>query len=389
VAGNPARRTGLATMRVLLLGATGVAGRRAASELVRSERADAVTFAATTTSKVENLAAFLGGRNGRVSARTVDATDPRVMTAAAGDHDVVASCAGPAYDTEAHVVRACIDAGTPYVSLCDDHASAAAAFALGKRAEEAGVTIVSGCGLSPGITNLLVALAADGLDGVEEIEIAVAYSLTDSGGGSLLSQLLHGLGDSDAPYVSEYRRVAGRAGELPRPVYFPEPVGWVETFTSGHPEGITAPRVYSDLRAMRFRLGVTERAVMDLLRATTAMQGDRSDRHEARWERFTRAAVPVLRALPPRGASWSAARVDVRGTREGRPEGAALGVVDHIMNLASLPLVHAALEIGSGSVTRPGVHSIEEVFDAKPFLGALGRRGLRAARLTSEIFESR
>jgi lysine 6-dehydrogenase len=376
-------------MRVLLLGATGTAGRRASAEFVRSDQTSEVTLAARTRRKVESFASLLGGRSNNVHGVSIDATNSPAMAQAAAEHDVVASCAGPSNGLERIAVQACVEAGTPYVSLCDDHEAASAAFELDDRARKAGVTVVTGCGLSPGITNLLVAFAAEGLDGVEEIEIAVAYSLSDATSNSLLTQLTYGLGDTNAPYVSEYRAASGRAGELPRPIYFPEPVGWVETVTCGHPEAITALRVYSDLRAMRFRAGTTERAVMDALRASIALRSKRAGRPTEGWLRLTRATVPLLRALPPRSASWSAARVDVWGTREGRPESAALGVVDHIVNLVSLPLVHAAIEIGSGHVTRPGVNGIEEVFQPKPFLGWLAGRGLRAARLTPEILEMR
>jgi hypothetical protein len=79
----------------------------------------------------------------------------------------------------------------------------------------------------------------------------------------------------------------------------------------------------------------------------------------------------------------------VWGDQDGKEEVVSLGVVDHITNLASLPLTHTAITIGGRAVDRPGVHTVEEVFEPGPFLGALARRGLRAARLTSEIFEAR
>jgi saccharopine dehydrogenase-like NADP-dependent oxidoreductase len=373
-------------VRVLLVGGSGNSGRRTAAELMRFEEVS-LTVAARRADSATRVAELLGGSSGKVAALGLDATGKSELASAARDHDVVASCAGPAHRLEIPAISACIDAGTAYVSLCDDRAATAESLDLDGAAKTAGVTVVTGCGLSPGITNLLTAYAAQSLDRVEEIEVAVAYSLNDSPGDSTMSHLLHEL-SREAPYVSEFRTVNGRAGDLPRPIYFPEPVGWVETFTCGHPEALTAPRVYPDLRAIRFRTGLTERAAMDALRAAAAARLPRAGTDHLS-ARVVRRSVRLLRSLPPRGAAWTAARVDVWGETDGRPEIVSLGVVDHISNLTSLPLAHAAVEIGRRAVTHPGVNTVEEVFEPAPFLGALAHRGLRAAHLTPEIFETR
>jgi saccharopine dehydrogenase-like NADP-dependent oxidoreductase len=375
-------------VRVLLLGGAGTFGRRTAAELLRREEVTALTVAARRRDSAARVAQLLGRPDGQVAALGLDVADAHtLLVSAARDHDVVASCAGPAHRVELPAIRASIEAGTPYVSLCDDHAATVDSLALDGEAKAAGVTIVSGCGLSPGITNVLTAYAALSLDRVEEMEIAVAYSLNDSHGDSTMLHLLRELA-RDAPYVSEFRPAQGRAGDLPRPIYFPEPVGWVETFTCGHPEPVTAPRVYPELRASRFRAGLTERAAMDALRAVAASPLRRAGGdHFA--TRLALTSVNVLRSLPPRGAAWTAARVDVWGETDGRAEVVSLGVVDHIANLASVPLTHAAVELGKRVVDRPGVNTVDDVFEPARFLEALARRGLRAARLTPEIFEAR
>ena len=374
-------------MRVLLIGGTGGVGRRAAAELTRIEKVTALTVAGRRAEAAGEVVSVLGGGGDRVTGMGLDAADEGDLERAARQHDVVASCAGPAQELEVAAVQACIEARTPYVSLCDDHVVTAQALALNEAARAAEVTVVLGCGFSPGITNLLAAYAAQQLDQVEEIEIAVAYSLNDSPGDSIMFHLLRDLG-RDAPYVSEFRTAQGRSGHLPRPIYFPEPVGWVETFTCGHPEALTAPRVYGDLRSIRFRTGLTERAAMDALRAAAAAGFSRV-RGDLIGARMVRRSVGLLSSLPPRGAAWTSARVDVWGQTAGGSEVISLGVVDHIANLASLPIAYAAAEVGSRSVARPGVGTLEEVLAPGPSLGALARRGMRAARLTPEIFESR
>lgn len=171
-----------------------------------------------------------------------------------------------------------------------------------------------------------------------------------------------------------------RAGTSPRLVYFPDPVGWVETFRSGHPEITTLPKTYPGLRSLRYRLGLTERAAMDVVRAATASGLLATEKQRARMLKMAEPMQPVLEMLPPRGAPWTAARVDVRGQSQGRSTTISLAVVDHLSNLAAVPVVCAALEVASGQAPT-GVMVPEKAFDAASFLRTIGERGIRVARL--------
>jgi lysine 6-dehydrogenase len=367
-------------MKALVLGATGVVGRRAAAELARSEHVDVLFAAGRDDARVAWLADVLGGPGGKVRPLALDVRDVGAMRDAARRVDIVASCAGPSYLLEVPATRAAIEAGVPYVSLCDDHAAAEEVLRFDDDARRAGVTVVSGCGMSPGITNLLIALATSELDAVEEIEVAVAGSAGGPSGSAGEIQLVASL-SHEAPVVSDHQPASERGASAPKLVYFPEPVGWVETFRCAHPEVVTFPRRHPELRSMRFRLGLIEKAAMDLVRASVAGGIGRHEATRRLWPALFRPCHWLFERWPARGAAWASARVDVRGSKARRPSTVSLGLVDQLVNLATLPLANAAVKLGSRAVELPGVHPPEDVFEPRTVLPELGRLGIRLARL--------
>lgn len=364
-------------MKALVVGATGAVGRKVSAELAQAPEITQLVLAAREESAADRLAAILGRE--RVASTRVDVTDTAGFLGAARDVDVVVGCAGPFYLFETDAVRTAIDAGTHYVSLCDDHVVTERVLALGSAARDAGVTVVSGAGMSPGLTNLLVTLAASELDDIEEIDIAVAASSADTPGPATTLHFLAQMA-VPAPAISDHAPEEVPAGTVPKLVYFPEPVGWVETFRSGHPEVATLPGTFPELRSLRFRIGLTERAAMDVVRASAVARFLATEKQRRLWLRLAEPLRPALEAVPPRGAAWTAARVDVRGHSGSTSATVSLAVVDHLTNLAAVPLAYAALTVGSGQCA-PGVLSPEVAFDTKDFLKKVGERGVRIARL--------
>jgi hypothetical protein len=58
-----------------------------------------------------------------------------------------------------------------------------------------------------------------------------------------------------------------------------------------------------------------------------------------------------------------------------------MAVVDHLSNLTTVPLVWAAVGLGSKAIHKPGVWAPEDVIDATAAVNYLSRRGVRVARL--------
>jgi Saccharopine dehydrogenase NADP binding domain len=363
-------------MRVLLLGATGVLGRRAAAELLRQPDVEELWLSGRNGAEVSALADAFGGNSGRVHALPLDLSKNPSLNPGSEPVDVVVSCAGPDYETELAGATVAVDAGSHYVSLCDEYEPAEEVQGLDRRAREAGVTVISGCGVSPGITNLLIAHAVDDADKVESIEISLASSSAETDGEATAKHLLYCL-THKALVVRDGRETVQRAGSSPKLVFFPEPVGWVETFYIGHPEVLTLPPVYPNLSNLEYRLGLAERVTMDAARAFAFMPF--SEREPARrlFLTLTRPARPVIDRLPPKGPAWSAVRVDVRiaGTT------VSLGVADKMANLTSVPLTLAALRLGRKEALATGVVPVERAFEVNGFLRDLVKRGIGVAEL--------
>lgn len=359
-------------MKFLLLGATGHIGRRTAAELLRHTEVELLTLAGRDPQALERMADRMRGR-AEIRVAALDITGG-ALTLHAREHDRVVSCAGPGYQLEEICVDAAIEGGADYLSLNDDVGAAQAVRNRHHRAVDKGVTIVSGCGAAPGLSDLMVALAASELDQIQEVEISVAASSADSGGEA-----------SDLHFIAMLDRAArdgveqAEGGRAPLLVYFPDPVGWIETFPCGHPEQLSVAENHPQLDAFRFRIGLAEKAVMDVVRAGVAARLTAGELRRRLWLSTARPIRPLLEKLSPKAAPWTALRVDVRGRSGGRSKTVSYAVVDHLVNLASIALAQAAVELPLGDPF--GVVGAGQVFDARTFLRKVAARGLTFARL--------
>jgi saccharopine dehydrogenase-like NADP-dependent oxidoreductase len=369
-------------VKVLVAGVAGVVGRRVAGELAREAGVERLVVTARSQESADKVASLLG--SDRVVGAALDLQDARRFVQLARDVDIVVCAAGPHYRFEIEAARAAIDAGTHYISLNDDQSATDRVTALDGAARDAGVTVISGCGVSPGLTNLLVALGAREMEKVEEIDVALAASSADAPGPGTQLHFFAQMSEPAAG-ISDHSTQIVRAGTSPRLIYFPDPVGWVETFRSGHPEVSTLPSEYPGLASLRYRVGLTERAAMDVVRASAVAGLLKTESGRTRMLTLAEPMRPVLEMLPPRGAPWTAARIDVRGPSGGRQTTVSLAVVDHLSNLATVPLVCGALEILAGKVPT-GVVVPERAFDPGAFLETVAERGIRVARLDPASF---
>ena len=309
-----------------------------------------------------------------IATAAFDLTPDAVAEHARG-HDRIVSCAGPGYRLEANSVDGALQAGLDYVSLNDDLDAAQWVAERHQTALDKNVTILSGCGAAPGLSDLMVALAVEGLEEVEEIEISFAASSADAGGEA-----------SDLHFVAMLDRAARDGAEhsddgarAPHAVHFPDPVGWIETFPCGHPEELSVRRNHPGLASFEFRIGLAEKAVMDVVRASIAARLTSGERRRQLWLKSSAPVRPVLERLSPKAAPWTGLRVDARGRQGGRSKTVSYAVVDHLVNLASIALAQAAVSLPSAAPS--GVVTAEQVFEPRAFLRQVADRGLTFARL--------
>ena len=145
--------------KIIVLGGAGDMASRAVWELASEADVSSLTIADIDLEAAQLLAVDLTQQIGppdalEISATRVDADDHDGLVDAIRGHDVAVSGIGPYYRYEVPVARAAIEAGVPYVSLCDDYDAGQAELQLDGPASEADVTVLTGLGWTPGLSNV-------------------------------------------------------------------------------------------------------------------------------------------------------------------------------------------------------------------------------------------
>lgn len=220
-------------MKILVLG-SGIIGAGVVRQLVKYSDAQIIN-ADIDEAKVNEVAQKYGAD--RVKAHRLDIDDHAafVKFIKSENPDVVASTIGPFYRNAGKVYRACIEAGKPCCDVCDDIDGVKQAIALNEEAKKAGITIISGLGDSPGLTNIIAKFCCDQLDSVDDIHVLWAAPLSEVG----LAQFFHGI----HCFAFPHQYVNGKLVDLPGKmmVEFGEPLGKVELMYCDHPEPYTLP----------------------------------------------------------------------------------------------------------------------------------------------------
>jgi saccharopine dehydrogenase-like NADP-dependent oxidoreductase len=333
------------------------------------------------------LAAVLDPR--RAEAAQVPLTVEGISQAISG-LDVALACleGGQGGEAELTAFEAAVATGTPYVSSCEDPETIEAM--LGQiprpiREERAGRTqlpgvAVPGMSWTPGLSNLLVRAASEQLDTVEGVRIAWTVSSRDEGAD--LGRLLAAW-SGDAEVIEAGQRVRHRAGTRSDRRFFPEPVGWQRVSLARGAEVLTLPETIGDVQSLHVEAGMDRGSPASLARAATRTPRAPGTGRRARPSlgALARSAAAALGPSATRASGWSGLRVDVEGRYAGRARTETYGVVDHLANLETAPLVVAGLLAACGEAQTHGVAPPESAFDPARFLAILAERGVRAARL--------
>ncbi|MBN1944297.1 MAG: saccharopine dehydrogenase NADP-binding domain-containing protein [Bradymonadales bacterium] len=361
-------------MKFIVLGGAGEMGSRAVEDLVCAPVASRVTIADRNGEQAGRIAADLAGQGAEVEVRVVDATRHEELVGAIRGHDVVASALGPFDRFEPLLVRAAIEAGVSYASICDEWEPARRVIErFDQAARERGVTVVTGLGTSPGYTNVCIRLLADRLDRVHRVEVAVLQPLDGGGGPAVID---HAMTIMNGP-ISVWQE--GSRQSLPalsdaRRVEFPR-FGAVKVWRMGHSEPETIPRFLPDVEAVDFFMGYGRGAWMLIFPARLGLFGGKrrkalTRRILGRIERFVRADTPIPGAV----------RVDVWGARNGVEQHHLLCGTGEMRHVTGTSLAVGALMLAEKKllVEPGGVFAPEACLEPKAFIAAMRERGIVA-----------
>ncbi|MFB7615865.1 saccharopine dehydrogenase family protein [Kitasatospora sp. NPDC056181] len=372
-------------MRILALGGAGAMGAAAVRAAVALPGVREVVVADRDLAAAGRLAGELRLGGAALSAQQVDVTDAGQLDRAIGAADVVLNTVGPYYRFGPAVLAAAIRARTHYLDLCDDWEPTVRMLELDGEARRSGVTAVLGMGASPGVSNLLAALAAERLDTVHDLYTAWPVDVPDTG-----EELTGPDGRAGAAAVHWMEQISGTVAVVERgrlvqrrplrPVTLALPGGRAGTaYTVGHPEPVTLHR----------SLAPTGNAacLMVVTRGTVAfLDGLRRDLDRGRLDNESAA---TLLAGPPLGRTLTAGVraaglrgpgglppffAAATGLRDGRPLGVLARPAEDPPRLLAdmalatgVPLALGLAQLLDGTARRPGVHPPEAVVDAARF----------------------
>jgi lysine 6-dehydrogenase len=404
-------------MRVVVVGGAGAMGRWTLRDLTESEGVDEVLVADLDGARAMEAAGWAAARAGsngtaRVQGTALDAGDGDALRRALETVDVACNCAVKA--TNLPVMEACADTGTHYVDLGGLFHTTRRQLALHDRFVDAGATAVVGMGASPGTTNVMAALAARGLDVVEEVEVRLGIAdFTPSTAPLPVPYAIDTLLDEFAAPAMAFQD--GRLVEVPamsaqEELDFPPPVGRVQVGHTLHSEVATLPLHFADrgIRSVSFKIGFPA-AFMDRMALLVGLGLAGTDPVDLPGGRViprellvrsitTTATTPGPETAPDDAeALW----VRVRGRRAGRSGDPALAPrVEALAECVVRP--HPEWQAGAGQldtgvppsivaqllghkvINQPGVFAPEDAVPPEPYLAELARRRMEVVLVTRE-----
>lgn len=241
-------------MKILIVGA-GAQGSVIATEIVKSPEVSEVRLSDINLKKAEELAKRL--KSEKVRTYRVDANKVNDIMRAAKEANIIVNATTWNAKFNLNIMEAAFETGAHYQDLASHPPQQ---LELSERWKEAGLTALIDTGVSPGLTNVLAAQAADKLDRVDEIRVRLWGAVESQEPLSLWSPET-AWGDMAAePIVyenGEYMAVPPFSGEE---IYnFPEPVGPQTVYMHSHEEPETLPHfIGKDVRYVDFKMGGPE-----------------------------------------------------------------------------------------------------------------------------------
>lgn len=361
-------------MKIVVLGGCGDMGSHVVQDLLETSEAQ-VVIADYRVDAARQLAQSLGPR---AEAAFVDATDPDSLKAVLQGADAAVGCIGPFYKFALPMARAAVEAGVDYVDICDDYGPVDDIFALNEAARQAGVTVITGLGWTPGITNVLARYGADQLDEVEEINIAWAGGAADSKGLAVIMHVFYAATGEVPTYLDgQVIRVPASSSSGRERVEFPPPLGPVYVFHCGHPEPLTIPR-FIKVKTVTLKGALTpdwNNKLLDIF-ATLGLINT-----PARMERMAKIIHAIEGIFRVGGIACSGARVDVKGRKDGERRVLSYGVADRMGKLTGCPASIGAQWLARGRISQKGVFAPEGCIEPQPFIEELNKRGIKVYEL--------
>jgi lysine 6-dehydrogenase len=359
-------------MRIVVLGGCGDMGSHVVQDLLQTSEAE-VVIADYRVEVAKEMASKLGER---AKAAFVDATDPASLRKVLEGANAAVGCIGPFYKFAFPLAKAALEAGVNYVDICDDYSPVESILALDEPARQAGITIITGLGWTPGITNILARHASRQLDEVEEINIAWTGSASDSKGLAVIMHVFYA-STGEVPSWIDGKLVKVKASSGKETVEFPAPLGKVKVSHCGHPEPITIPR-YIKAKTVTLKGALIPDWNNKILEVFAALKLIDTP---AKMERMAKLIHSIEGIFRVGGIACSGAKVTVKGRKNGQPKTISYGVADRMGRLTGIPASIGAQWLAKGLIPQKGAFAPEGCIEPEPFLEELAKRGIKIVEM--------
>lgn len=233
-------------MKVIIFGAAGAMASVVIRDLLESVPDVSIIAADTRPMTLDDS---------RLKSVIADVRDEQKTAKLIRGNDVVINCVN--YYWNLLVMRAALQARTPYADLGGLYHGTLQQFALHEEFVQAGVSALLGIGSTPGMTNVMAGAIASQMDGVEEMHVRVACMDESVSGPLPVPYSLDTILDEFAfePMVFQ----DGKAFAVPpmsgsESIEFPPPVGQAEAVYTLHSEVAMFPRSFPTIRNASFKI---------------------------------------------------------------------------------------------------------------------------------------
>ncbi len=360
-------------MRIVVLGC-GFHGRGIAYEL-----AAAPDVATVVAADIDGDAAAAVAAKAGCEAAEVDIFDAGALARLLEGATLLFNAVGPYHRTAAPAIEAALAAGVHYADMADDHETAEMVFldpVWDARAREAGISVLVGCGIAPGLTGLLARLGCERLEAAERVAVRFSWnhSITYPAAIHHFLRINSGM----APQFVDGAHVRPGAFADPELVTFLPPVGERAVYCTGINDPVSVPHSIPGLREVTAKGAFHQPEANDFLRAMV------------RWGMTSYERVPAAGQSPfdfliaylnsekgrrrfdiPQEPIPMAIRVEVSGHRDGRAETIVFEGQDASRRGTTAPSALAALMVARRDLDFVGARAPEGCIDPGPFLGRL------------------
>jgi lysine 6-dehydrogenase len=373
---------------MLVLGA-GLQGSACAYDLLQNPEVTQVRLADI---HLDHLPPFLAPYSGkRLIPTPLDVRDRAAVLAVMRECDAVMSAIP--YYFNLQMAECAVEAG---VHFCDLGGNTEIVFQqkeLMEKAKAKGITVVPDCGVAPGMVNILAQYGIEQMDSVDSVRIYVG-GLPQEPEPPLNYQIVYSLEGVLDYYttlswvVRNGKRAQVTALSERETMDFPEPAGELEAFHTAGGLSTMAWRYEGKIPTMEYKTlrypGHAEK--MEVIRELGLLDLEPVDvkgNKVVPRDVFTSIVGPKL--TKPTGKDLLVLRVEVKGTRGGKPATRRFDLIDKydeehgisaMMRTTGYSLSITGQFQASGKVTPPGVWTPDECMPAREYIEELRKRGM-------------